>query len=84
MSVGGRVKCIGDSCSLPVRVVLTSPSRPDFRASATVDSATSRFVFNDVNPGTYKLTAQQDAWCWDQGTVEANVSCSLQSFGLSP
>ncbi|XP_073255709.1 BOS complex subunit NOMO3-like [Porites lutea] len=71
-TVTGSVKCIGGSCA-GVSVSLQSVSNPSLPKLDTKVSGGS-FVFKDVFPGHYKATVLEESWCWQNETLELQVS----------
>eukprot|EP01006_Ploeotia_vitrea_P037616 TRINITY_DN66156_c2_g3_i1.p1 TRINITY_DN66156_c2_g3~~TRINITY_DN66156_c2_g3_i1.p1 ORF type:complete len:1282 (+),score=733.03 TRINITY_DN66156_c2_g3_i1:3-3848(+) len=71
VSLRGRVTCIESPCDKSVKVRLVS-SRRGSAGEQSLDQ-NDVFVFENVLPGEYKLTVQQDSWCWDQQTQDVSV-----------
>ncbi|KAJ7333033.1 Nodal modulator [Desmophyllum pertusum] len=71
-TVTGIVKCIGGSCS-GVSVSLQSISNPNLPKAEVQVTGTS-FIFKDVFPGKYKASVLEESWCWENSSLDIQVS----------
>eukprot|EP00741_Cyanophora_paradoxa_P017415 tig00020965_g16824.t1 len=89
VTVSGKVSCIEKPCA-GVSVTLTRAGGSARPVTARLEGDDS-FKFAEVLPGTYQLSASQDAWCWDKQalTVEvgnkdvADVALSQKGYAMS-
>ncbi|XP_067042514.1 BOS complex subunit NOMO3-like [Acropora muricata] len=71
-AVTGTVKCIDGPCA-SVFVSLQSLTNPNLPIASTKVVGSS-FAFKDVFPGAYRATVVEESWCWENETVEFQVS----------
>ncbi|GBG60819.1 hypothetical protein CBR_g12556 [Chara braunii] len=80
ISISGRVRCIRAPCGSAVTVSLT-PVPSNKVSGGTVSKQWNHtvvlgpddsFIFKDVYPGTYIVTAKQPTWCWLKSSQEVS------------
>jgi len=72
VKVRGTVSCVNPPCPTSLTVQLSAVGRPG-KHDQTLSKAAG-FEFSNVLPGTYKVSAIKDDWCWEQSSITVQVS----------
>ena len=71
VKVRGTVSCVNPPCPTSLTVQLSAVGRPG-KHDQTLSKAAG-FEFSNVLPGTYKVSAIKDDWCWEQSSITVQV-----------